>query len=127
HFYAMQFIEGQTLAAVIHDLRQLAGLHTAGNGASAVAARGLAREMVSTRWTPLKRCRGESSWSPQLAEQVDATCDRFESAWKAAGAMSERPKIEDYVEALAAPERPILLRELVLLDVHYRRLHREDP
>src|SRR5207248_3957145 len=29
HFYAMQFIEGQTLAAVIRELRELAGLETA--------------------------------------------------------------------------------------------------
>jgi WD40 repeat protein len=51
HFYAMQFIEGQTLAAVIHELRQLAGVEAAGNGASAAAANALARSLASSQWT----------------------------------------------------------------------------
>jgi len=29
HFYAMQYVEGQTLAAVIRELRHLAGLDVA--------------------------------------------------------------------------------------------------
>jgi WD40 repeat protein/serine/threonine protein kinase len=70
---------------------------------------------------------GDDSWSPLLAEQVDETCDRFERAWKAAGAGIERPRIEDYLGALAEPERRVLLRELILVDVYYRRLHAEQP
>ena len=66
------------------------------------------------------------SWSPLLAKQVDATCDRFEGAWKAGGAMLEWPRIEDYVGAVAERECPFLLSELVLLDVYYRRLHGQD-
>jgi hypothetical protein len=48
HYYAMQFIEGQTLAAAIHELRAMAGLD-----AGEDAPRGevsLAAEMVSGRW-----------------------------------------------------------------------------
>ena len=42
HYYAMQYIEGQTLAALIHDLRQLAGLEALdppGDGRRVVAGR----------------------------------------------------------------------------------------
>src|SRR5260370_25466532 len=71
--------------------------------------------------------KNDSSWSPLLAKGVDATCDRFEGAWKSAAATIERPRIEDYLGALAEPERAVLLSELVCLDVHYRRLHGEEP
>jgi WD40 repeat protein/serine/threonine protein kinase len=37
HFYAMQFIEGRTLAAVIHELRQLAGQKPAAGAAGGAA------------------------------------------------------------------------------------------
>jgi serine/threonine protein kinase/WD40 repeat protein/tetratricopeptide (TPR) repeat protein len=40
HFYAMQFIEGQTLAGVIHELRQLAGLEPPAAGRPGAPARG---------------------------------------------------------------------------------------
>jgi serine/threonine protein kinase len=62
-----------------------------------------------------------------LAAQVDHTCDRFEVAWKSAGASIGRPRIEDHLDAVAQMERPVLLSELVLLDVYYRRLHGDDP
>lgn len=60
-----------------------------------------------------------------LAEQVDQTCDRFEAAWKLAGVSNEPPHLEDYLAAVAKPGRSVLLRELVLLDVYYRRLRGE--
>src|SRR5262249_50232853 len=71
--------------------------------------------------------RISTSWSPRLEEQVDEACDRFESAWKSATTTSERPRIEKYLGALAEPERLVLLRELVILDIYYRRQHGEDP
>jgi serine/threonine protein kinase len=57
HFYAMQFVEGQTLAALIRDLRQLEGLDSEdrkeprplGSGAE-----GLVNELVSGRWALTK-------------------------------------------------------------------------
>ena len=52
HFYAMQFIEGQPLSAVIRDLRRLAGVESMAtpNGGSV-----LAEEMVSGKWAPDKQ------------------------------------------------------------------------
>jgi WD40 repeat protein/serine/threonine protein kinase len=55
HFYAMQFIEGQTLANLIRELRQLAGLERTDRADSAGAAGPLASELVSGRWTPARR------------------------------------------------------------------------
>jgi WD40 repeat protein/serine/threonine protein kinase len=52
HFYAMQFIEGQPLSAVIWELRRLAGVEAAAtpNGGSV-----LAEEMISGNWALAKR------------------------------------------------------------------------
>ncbi|HLJ93190.1 MAG TPA: protein kinase [Gemmataceae bacterium] len=62
-----------------------------------------------------------------MEQQVDQTCDRFERAWKSAATAIERPRIEDYLGPLTEPEGPLLLSELVRLDVYYRRLHGEGP
>src|SRR5262249_26264447 len=62
HFYAMQYIEGQTLAALIQELRRLAGLEKAdespltltplphGSGQGQASAEKLANELVSGHW-----------------------------------------------------------------------------
>jgi eukaryotic-like serine/threonine-protein kinase len=55
HFYAMQFIEGQTLAALIRELRQLAGLEPASPARSAELASALASKLASGRWAPVQR------------------------------------------------------------------------
>jgi WD40 repeat protein len=55
--------------------------------------------------------------------RVDQLCDRFEAAWKA----GERPAIEPYLTDVTEPLLFPLLRELVLLDAHYRRLRGEAP
>jgi WD40 repeat protein/serine/threonine protein kinase len=55
HFYAMQFIDGQTLAAVIRELRQLAGTKTADGAAPPGEASALASELLSGRWAPSQR------------------------------------------------------------------------
>src|SRR5579883_3438021 len=52
HFYAMQFIEGHTLATLIQELRQLAAREGTGSPASASAARALASDVASGRWAP---------------------------------------------------------------------------
>jgi serine/threonine protein kinase len=55
HFYAMQYIDGQTLGAVIRELRQLTPPSTpepAGPGGEASA---LADDMASGQWAPAKR------------------------------------------------------------------------
>src|SRR5262245_36290736 len=50
HFYAMQFIDGQTLAQLIRELRQLGGLE-----APAAPTGSLAGELASGRWAPPRR------------------------------------------------------------------------
>ena len=52
-----------------------------------------------------------------LQRQIDRLCTRFEACWVA----GERPRIEDFLAEIAEGNRPDALRELVLLDVHYRR------
>jgi hypothetical protein len=54
-------------------------------------------------------------------------CDRFEAAWQAALAGGSRPHIEDHLRGVADASRLALLRELVLLDVHYRGQTGEQP
>jgi serine/threonine-protein kinase len=60
HFYAMQFIDGQTLSAVIRDLRRLIGPQTSG-----AAVGGLASELAS----------GPRAASPAAADVLGATAD----------------------------------------------------
>jgi WD40 repeat protein len=50
--------------------------------------------------------------------RIDSACDRFETAWKS----GNLPRIEDYLDEIAAPERLVLACELIQLDIHYRRL-----
>jgi hypothetical protein len=55
--------------------------------------------------------------------RVNERCDRFEVAWRA----GERPRIEDYLADPREPERGLLLRELLALELSYRRRHGETP
>jgi WD40 repeat protein/serine/threonine protein kinase len=59
HYYAMQYIEGRTLAALIRELRELAGLEPSDFTASAAPASSLASELISGRWAPAKARGGE--------------------------------------------------------------------
>jgi serine/threonine protein kinase/Tfp pilus assembly protein PilF len=52
HYYAMQFIEGQTLAAMIADLRHLAGLMPPNSGSSDGGALDMATEAVLSHAPP---------------------------------------------------------------------------
>jgi eukaryotic-like serine/threonine-protein kinase len=60
HYYAMQYIEGQTLAAIIREFRRWAGLETASAANSREAAGAFASELASGRWAPVQRQRGEA-------------------------------------------------------------------
>ena len=51
-----------------------------------------------------------------LARRLDRACNQFEGAWRAG-----RPRIEDYLVGWQGEERAALLRELVPLDIDYRR------
>src|SRR5262245_8492926 len=64
--------------------------------------------------------------APQ-AVHVDQVCDRFESAWKRASAGEPRPRLEEYLADAREPERSLLLHQLLLLEIDYRRLRGESP
>jgi eukaryotic-like serine/threonine-protein kinase len=51
------------------------------------------------------------------ALRLNKLCNRFEEAWKT----GLRPQIEAYLCEVAEAERPLLLRELLLLELAYRR------
>jgi hypothetical protein len=65
----------------------------------------------------------KSSRSLSLNLRIDQACDRFELAWQA----GQRPRIEEYLGDTPEPERSVLLRELVALDIDYRRQKGEQP
>jgi hypothetical protein len=55
-------------------------------------------------------------------EQIDRACDKFESRWRA----GPRPRLEDFLSG-AGPRRARLLRELLRVEVEYRRKAGEQP
>jgi serine/threonine protein kinase/WD40 repeat protein/tetratricopeptide (TPR) repeat protein len=57
------------------------------------------------------------------ARRVNEVCNRFELAWQA----GQRPRIEDYLGDTPEPEQSDLVRELVALDIDYRRQAGEEP
>jgi tetratricopeptide (TPR) repeat protein len=58
-----------------------------------------------------------------VLDQIDRICDRFEAAWGA----GERPRIEDFLDGVAAPYRPSLLRDLLDAELDARRRLGERP
>jgi serine/threonine-protein kinase len=54
HYYAMQFIEGQTLAAMITELRRFSGREKGVNGPAADSATRTGRELWAGKWAPPK-------------------------------------------------------------------------
>jgi serine/threonine-protein kinase len=62
-----------------------------------------------------------------VAQALDHLCDRFEQAWQKVGAGHSPPRLEDYMAEVVEAERPDLLRELIPLDIAYRRDHGEQP
>jgi tRNA A-37 threonylcarbamoyl transferase component Bud32 len=59
--------------------------------------------------------------------RLERVCARFEAAWQAARPDDLPPRVEDYLGGAAGPERAALLRELILLDLDYRRRCGENP
>jgi serine/threonine protein kinase/Tfp pilus assembly protein PilF len=70
HYYAMQYIEGHTVATVIAELRRLAGRPTETPGDPAGPAVELTRELATGRWAPRCRSQKESPTSV-LANRPD--------------------------------------------------------
>jgi hypothetical protein len=58
-----------------------------------------------------------------LERVIDEVCDRFEARWRA----GERPVVEDYLGAVPKAARGELLRELLRLEIDYRRRRGEQP
>jgi tetratricopeptide (TPR) repeat protein len=58
-----------------------------------------------------------------LVQCADRICDRFEHAWKD----GKRPRIEDFLADFPQADPASLLRELILLDMAYRRQAGELP
>ena len=52
-----------------------------------------------------------------LEQKVDQVCTSFETAWKTGA----QPLIEDHLAGLSDAEKPEVVRELILLDIFYRR------
>jgi len=63
---------------------------------------------------------GPATLEVASARHVDQVCDRFEAAWKAARSTGQRPRIEEYLVDVPEPERALLLRELIKLEIAER-------
>ena len=66
---------------------------------------------------------GDAPLSPGQFLRLDAVCDQFEARWRS----GERPQIEDYIGQTHGGQRSELLRELLLLELEYRRRCGERP
>jgi serine/threonine-protein kinase len=56
-------------------------------------------------------------------ERVDQVCDRFEVAWR----NGRRPLLEEYLDVFHELERPVLFRELLVVELQLRRGTGERP
>ncbi|HZW29276.1 MAG TPA: serine/threonine-protein kinase, partial [Isosphaeraceae bacterium] len=54
--------------------------------------------------------------SLEAAARVDAVCDGFEKAWKAARSGAAAPRVSTYLDSCQGPERTVLAGELLALD-----------
>ncbi len=70
----------------------------------------------------------EASSAPlSQVQRADRICDQFEAAWKAAVKAGTRPTIDAFLADVPPAEWPELLRELLILDLDYRRQRGEAP
>ncbi|MBA4191920.1 MAG: hypothetical protein C0467_28405 [Planctomycetaceae bacterium] len=56
-------------------------------------------------------------------ERIDGVCDKFEDAWAA----GSPPQIEVFLSEVGEADRTALMRELLPLELHYRRAAGESP
>jgi eukaryotic-like serine/threonine-protein kinase len=61
--------------------------------------------------------------SAARARKADQVCDCFEAAWRT----GERPDIQDFLKDASEPSQTLILRELIGLEVAYRRIRGESP
>jgi serine/threonine-protein kinase len=62
-----------------------------------------------------------------LDQLIDQVCSPFEAALRATPDSTKAPRIEDYLSTAPRTEHVVILRELVFLEVHYRRLRGDSP
>jgi serine/threonine protein kinase/Flp pilus assembly protein TadD len=67
------------------------------------------------------------TWSPSLARRVDSVCVAFEAQLKQAVRTGLWPALEEHLGESGEPERSALLRELLGLELDYRRRAGEQP
>ena len=67
--------------------------------------------------------RGPGSLSATQAEEMDRACDRFEGEWRAGA----RPDLAAYLAGPSGPVRAALVRELIAVDVAWRKRAGERP
>jgi serine/threonine-protein kinase len=60
---------------------------------------------------------------PSFGAILDRYCDEFESLWR----QKRCPRLEDYLDRVDEENRARLLRELLLIEIHYRRRRGELP
>src|SRR5215469_16139454 len=59
----------------------------------------------------------------EVARRLDPICDRFEESWLA----GRRPQLEQFLDQAPQSDRSALLREMILLEIDYRRRAGEQP
>jgi len=55
---------------------------------------------------------------PDIAREIDEACNRFERAWRGGG---DAPRIEEFLAGCEGTGGIALVRELITLDIFYRR------
>jgi WD40 repeat protein len=71
--------------------------------------------------------QGLESLPLPLFLRLEEACCAFEAAWQAAGAAGPGPRVEDYLPEAPEQARPALIRELVRIDLAYRRRAGDVP
>jgi formylglycine-generating enzyme required for sulfatase activity len=66
---------------------------------------------------------GDKTLSPAQADRLGPVCERFEAAWLAGGS----PRVEDFLAQVEEADRPVLLRELLPVELQHRRRRGELP
>src|SRR5689334_11704890 len=59
--------------------------------------------------------------TPEQVRRVERTCDAYETALRKTGPADTLPRIENYLEDASDAERPVLLVNLLELELTYRR------
>jgi serine/threonine protein kinase len=87
HFYAMQYVEGQNLAALIRELRLLSGLHVAEEEDATGSVHAVVSKLVSGHWAP---------------SQPNPADDRLTGSYSPGSASPDSPAPETSARAAAA-------------------------